>query len=242
MNEIRFNQVAPQRLWTATVDQLRAKIESGEIPVGAQLPSERALCAELGISRVSLREALRVLQATGYVESRHGAGTFARLPEESEQRTALWFANDIHVVELLEMRIAIEPGVAAFAAQRRSDDDLAAMRQAVDELRRADEVSDRLLAVAADAEFHRVIGASVRNPALADLMEQFQQQAGMERRASLTVPGQIQRAVDDHEEILQAILIQDPEAARRAMLAHLEDAIKITHEYVVAQVQAEEQK
>lgn len=232
MSEISFDQVATQRLWTAAVEQLRSKIESGEIPVGTRLPSERVLCSELGISRVSLREALRVLQATGYVETRHGAGTFARLPEEREQATALWFANDIHVIELLEMRIVIEPGVAAFAATRRTDNDLTAMEAAVIEMRRAAEIGDRLLVVAADAEFHHVIGLSVRNAALGDLMEQFQEQSGVERRASLSVPGQTQRAIDGHQAILDAIKSADAERARKAMQSHLEDAMHITHEYV----------
>lgn len=242
MSEISFDQVATQRLWTAAVEQLRSKIESGEIPVGTRLPSERVLCSELGISRVSLREALRVLQATGYVETRHGAGTFARLPEEREQATALWFANDIHVIELLEMRIVIEPGVAAFAAQRRTDDDLSAMESAVIEMRRASELGDRLLVVAADAEFHRVIGLSVRNAALGDLMEQFQEQSGMERRASLSVPGQIQRAIDGHQAILDAIRSADAELARKAMQSHLEDAMHITHEYVETISKSKEKK
>ena len=242
MSEFSFDQVACQRLWTVAVEQLRSKIESGEIPVGSRLPSERVLCSELGISRVSLREALRVLQATGYVQTRQGAGTFARLPEEREQATSLWFANDLHVIELLEMRIVIEPGVAAFAARRRTDDDLVAMECAVSDMRRAAELGDRLMVVAADAEFHRVIGLSVRNAALGDLMEQFQEQSGMERRASLSVPGQTQRALDGHQAILDAIRSADAELARKAMQSHLEDAMHITHEYAETISQSKEKK
>ena len=242
MSEFSFDQVASQRLWTVAVEQLRSKIESGEIPVGSRLPSERVLCSELGISRVSLREALRVLQATGYVQTRQGAGTFARLPEEREQATSLWFANDLHVIELLEMRIVIEPGVAAFAARRRTDDDLVAMECAVSDMRRAAELDDRLMVVAADAEFHRVIGLSVRNAALGDLMEQFQEQSGMERRASLSVPGQTQRALDGHQAILDAIRSADAVLARKAMQSHLEDAMHITHEYAETISQSKEKK
>lgn len=216
------------------MEQLRTKIESGEIPVGARLPSERVLCGELGISRVSLREALRVLQATGYVESKQGAGTFARLPEDALSASPLWFANDIHVVELLEMRIAIEPGIAAFAAKRRSQGDLEVLQESVDNMRSACESNDRLTIVAADAEFHRLIGLCVRNKSLRDLMEEFQQQSGVERRASLSVPGQTLRAIEGHQQILDAIKAKEPGLASEAMRVHLEQAMEITQQYALA--------
>lgn len=234
MTDLSFDQVTSPRLWNVAVDQLRQKIESGEIPVGTKLPSERVLCTELGISRVSLREALRVLQATGYVDSRQGSGTYARLPEDREFNTTLWFANDIHIVELLEMRIAIEPGVAAFSAKRRTLEDITAMQDSVQTMLDAYEEQDQLMVVAADAEFHRLIGLSVRNPSLANLMEGFQDQSGMERRASLSVPGQSLRAVEGHRQILEAIRNQDPILAAESMRIHLEEAMDITHKYAIS--------
>lgn len=242
MSRVSFEQVQVPRLWTVAVEQLRTKIEQGELVVGARLPSERDLCAELGISRVSLREALRVLQATGYVETRHGSGTFARLPEERSSSGPTWIAHDIHVEHLLEMRLVIEPDVAALAASRCTKQDIELMQTAIDEAHRGLEESDKLLVVAADAEFHRVLGLSVQNDALAQLIHQLQDLSGSERRASLSVPGQIVRAIRDHQNILDAIAMRDPLDAREQMRSHLQEALEKTHEYAEALAQMEERE
>ncbi|MFC5996444.1 FadR/GntR family transcriptional regulator [Pseudonocardia hispaniensis] len=232
MSEPKFTQLTPQPLWTAAVDQLRELIDTGAIPPGTRLPGERTLCAQLGISRVSLREALRVLQAIGYVETRPGAGTFARVPDPVEpEQAATWFENDLHVVELFELRMLVEPGAAALAAARRVEDDVARMRFAIDQMRDAAARSDRLATVAADAEFHRVVGASLGNDAVKSLVEFMQERSGVERRVSLSVPGQIERAINGHLAILEAIAAKDAEAARLAMLHHLEDAMRFLRQH-----------
>lgn len=231
--ESPYKQLAPKPLWNAAVDQIKNLIDRGTIPVGARLPAERQLCAQLGISRVSLRESLRVLQSIGYVETRAGAGTFARLPEPIDKGESLadWLAKDIHIVELFELRMVVEPGAAALASARRSKEDMAAMQETINAMMAAKISGDRLAAVAADAEFHRLIGHSVANTAVSRLVDQMQDQSGAERRASLGVPGQIERAVKGHQEILDAIADGDGEAARRAMLQHLEEAVQLVGDY-----------
>lgn len=229
-----YKQLASNTLWNAAVDQIRGLIDSGVIPVGTRLPAERKLCEQLGISRVSLRESLRVLQSIGYVETRAGSGTFARLPEavDKSQSLADWLAEDIHIVELFELRMVVEPGAAALASTRRSASKIQAMQATIDEMQQAALSGDRLAAVAADAEFHRLVGHSVANNAVSHLIDQMQDESGAERRASLGVPGQVERAIDGHQEILDAISDRNPEAARQAMLRHLEEAIDLIHKYV----------
>ena len=135
-NNSPYSPLSPKPLWTAAVEQIRTLIESGEIAVGSRLPAERELCRQLGISRISLRESLRVLQSTGYVETRPGSGTYARLPEPvAEEPISSWIAKDLHILELFELRRAVEPGIAGLAALRHGDDDtLAAMEATIEQM------------------------------------------------------------------------------------------------------------
>lgn len=216
----------PKPLWTAAADQIRDLIESGEIPVGARLPSERDLCGQLGISRISLRESLRALQSTGYVETRPGSGTYARLPEPvSVGSLAAWIAKDIHILELFELRRAVEPGIAGMAAIRHKDAHLAALEAAVAEMA-DDSPRNHARVVAADAEFHRLIGHSIENPAISRLIDQIHDEGGVERRLSLSVPGQTERAAADHLAIYEAIARRDEAGARDAMSRHLDRAVE----------------
>lgn len=224
MSDSPYRALAPKLLWTAVVDQLKDLIASGQLEPGSKLPSERDLCAMLGVSRVSLREALRVLQSTGYVETHAGAGTFVSSPG----RISTWLETDIEVIELFEMRQIIEPDVAGLAARRRHRTDIDDMQQAIDRMQAATHPRDADEAVRADAAFHQLIGRSVSNRPLSQLVDHMMQLSGAERSASLAVPGQIERAIHDHQLILDAIRDEDPDAARDAMKLHLEAAIYLT--------------
>jgi GntR family transcriptional repressor for pyruvate dehydrogenase complex len=223
-----YTPLTPRPLWSAVADQLRELIVSGAIPVGSRLPPERSLCAELAVSRLPLREALRVLQASGYVETRPGSGTYARLPDTPP---STWIDADIHVVELFELRLVVEPNVAGLAARRRSADDLARLGESVTALHAAGAAGDREAAVAADAVFHSLLAAGAANTALTRLMDRMQELTGAERRISLDVPGQVARAVSDHRRILDAVAAGDPEAATAAMAAHLRAAAELVGEH-----------
>jgi len=220
-----YSPLSPKPLWTAAVEQIRELIESGKIPVGERLPAERELCRQLGISRISLRESLRVLQSTGYVETRPGSGTYARLPEPLEETPiSEWIAKDIHVLELFDLRRAVEPGIAGLAALRHDDEHIRAMEATLEEM--ADDAqTDHARAVAADAEFHRLLGYCIGNSAITTLVDQIQDIAGVERRLSLAVPGQRLRAIDDHRRILDAVRRGDEDQAMSAMRAHLDAAV-----------------
>lgn len=231
MNEpTPYVQLKPKPLWTAAADQIRDLIESGLIPIGARLPSERDLCRQLGISRISLRESLRVLQITGYVETRPGSGTYARLPEPvTDGSLAAWIAKDLHIIELFELRRAVEPGVAGLAATRHLPEHLESLDDTIAQMA-DDSPRNHARVVAADAEFHRLVGHAVGNPAISRLIDQIQDEGGVERRLSLGVPGQIDRARNDHRAILDAIRRRDEPGARDAMRAHLDAAV----EWIVA--------
>lgn len=222
-----FASVRREHLWSSAAEQIRALIEAGKLPAGTRLPGERDLCQQLGISRVSLREAIRVLESTGYLEVRPGRGTFVRDPAELHRESlATWLReHSDRVHKLFELRELLEPGLAAMAARRRDASTEAALRATLTEMSEAAARGDLLVVVAADAEFHRILAHATGNSVIDELMTQVMHVIGEERRASLQIPGQIERAIAGHQAILSAVAQGDAAAAEHAMRRHLRDAI-----------------
>src|SRR5688572_3328106 len=120
----------PQRI----VDGVSARIRGGELKPGDRVPSEPELMREFGVSRSVVREAVSRLQASGLVETRQGVGTFV-LAQPAAQPLLNAAPRDLEVrrvLAMLELRISIESDAASLAAQRRTEEHLAAMRQALD--------------------------------------------------------------------------------------------------------------
>ncbi|WP_088278387.1 FadR/GntR family transcriptional regulator [Ideonella sp. A 288] len=217
----------PRPLAFDLVDALGARIREGRLPPGAKLPTEAEVMAEFGVSRTVVREALSRLQAAGMVQTRHGIGTFAVGPGDGTAfrigPQQLETLRD--VVAVLELRIGVEAEAAGLAAQRRTKDNLAIMRAALDEFTRAVEQGHD--AVASDFRFHGEIARATQNAHFASLLSSLGSKiiprsrldwSGVvddERRAYL------RRVNAEHESIFDAIAAQDPDAARAAMRTHL---------------------
>jgi GntR family transcriptional repressor for pyruvate dehydrogenase complex len=224
-----------EQVWSATVEHLRSLIDSGRLPPGSRLPAERVLCDQLGISRGSLRQALRVLDSIGYVHIRAGSGTYVRDQETRSARPLKsWFAEHEQLVEkLFDLRATVEPTLAERLARQHSPRVLHKLEANVAEMAQAAVDGDMLHVIATDAEFHRVIAQNAGDDDVADLLRSVLALVGEERRAALRLPGQIRKAVDDHRAILDAIRRSDPAAARERTLHHLLDAKKYAHDYAV---------
>jgi GntR family transcriptional repressor for pyruvate dehydrogenase complex len=219
-----------EQVWSATVDHLRAMIDSGELAPGSRLPAERVLCEELGISRGSLRQALRVLDSIGYVQIRAGSGTY--VAEQREQPLSTWFTEHDQLVEkLFDLRATVEPTLADRLARHATAKVVSRLEDNVAEMAQAAEDGDMLRVIATDAEFHRVIAQNAGNDDVAGLLRSVLALVGEERRAALRLPGQIRKAVDDHRAILDAIRRSDPAEARARTLKHLVDAKTYAHDY-----------
>jgi len=221
----KFSSISRNAVWSTTAEQIRALIEAGDLPAETRLPSERLLCDRLGISRVSLREALRVLESDGYVEVKAGLGTFVRPPEAWKPSAPLeqWGRQHEELIEkLLEMRELIEPGIAGLAARNARPEDIAALRRAVDRLALTDEGSER--AIELDAEFHRLLAHSTRNSVVGDLIDYVMSATGQERRITLSETGGVSQAAEGHGGIVAAIEAGDAAGAEAAMRRHLADA------------------
>lgn len=208
------------------VDDLGEKIRSQTLRPGDKLPTEAAIMNAYEVSRTVVREALSKLQAAGLVETLHGVGTFVL-----EQRPSGVFRLDpgeiaasVDVLAVLELRISLETESAGLAAGRRSNDQLVAMRQALDEFDR--NVGTGGDTVAPDFRFHVQIAQSTGNPYFADIMRHLGTTLIPRARISaIRVQdgggAYLSRVNREHEEIYAAIARRDPESARAAMRIHL---------------------
>lgn len=209
---------------TSLVDQaieaLRAEISSGAWPVGGKIPTEPQLVEQLGIGRNALREAVRALVHAGLLEPRQGDGTYVRATSELagavRRRT-----GRAELLEVFEVRRALEVEAARLAAMRRTDADLAeleALRRERAEAGRAHEL-ERF--VESDVRLHRLIASASHNAMLAELYDDFS--------AALRdlLYDSVQRApwaeqVDIHDALIEAIRAGDPDAAAAATVEVLD--------------------
>jgi len=189
------------------LDQLRQRIEEGE-----PLPAERALVAELGVTRHNLRKALEVLRQTGELTRR-------RVPRTSVlARGSMTLARTTNSIEVVELRLMMEPALARLAALRASPMDIARIERAATTLAETESAS-------ADLDFHKSIAAATRNTLAADLyalLRQIGADARIHVRSARPRPiGRLRQRDSEHMAIAAAIAARDPDAAERAMRAHL---------------------
>jgi len=217
----------PRPLALDLVDALSARIREGRLAPGDKLPTEGQVMQEFGVSRTVVREALSKLQAGGMVETRHGIGTFVvGIGDDAVFRIAPQQIETLRdVIAVLELRIGVESEAAGLAAQRRTAQNLAVMRAALDEFALAVEAGRD--AVAADVRFHGEIARATQNEHYAGLLATLG--ARIIPRARLDPEGPVdearraylRRVNTEHESIYDALQRQDPESARAAMRTHL---------------------
>jgi GntR family transcriptional repressor for pyruvate dehydrogenase complex len=225
MNEVLRKR--PRTLAHEVVDTLAGRIRDGSLAPADKLPTEAAVMAEFGVSRTVVREAISRLQAAGLVATRHGVGTFVvGMGDAASFRISpdqLGTLQD--VIAVLELRIGVETESAALAAMRRTPENLATLRNALQAFISA--LEEGRDAVGPDFQFHLEIARATQNHHFVDLMATL---GGMMiPRARLEPPGPLtpereaylRRVNTEHESIVEAISRQDPEAARAAMRTHL---------------------
>jgi GntR family transcriptional regulator, transcriptional repressor for pyruvate dehydrogenase complex len=220
------SQLAPVRRITLSgevADRLSEAIRSGELPPGARLPAERELGAQFGVGRTSIREALRMLQATGMVTVRPGDGVFVAVcSPPNEQPFARWESlYHYRVEELFEARLAIEPLAAARAASRATEDDLRALSATLVEFERGVEEDDLAAMVLADGDFHEAITRASRNRMFQAMLGVANHLLIESKRAGLGAPGRPRRVLAKHRAIFDAIAAGDAQLAENAMRDHL---------------------
>ncbi|MBL8345681.1 MAG: FadR family transcriptional regulator [Rubrivivax sp.] len=220
----------PRTLASELVAALSDRIRRGRLAPGHKLPTEAAVMAEFGVSRTVVREAISRLQAAGLVDTRHGVGTFVAGPGDPAAQRAFrigpeQLATLQDVVAVLELRIGVETEAAGLAAQRRTEDNLRAMRQALAEFGAAIEAGSD--AVTADFALHHEIAKATQNSHFAELLgtlgARIIPRARLDPALALSPERLVylKRVHGEHESIVDAIAARDPDAARAAMRTHL---------------------
>ncbi|MFC9517963.1 FadR/GntR family transcriptional regulator [Nocardiaceae bacterium NPDC056970] len=205
-------------------DQLRRRLQAGEWEIGAKLPGETTLAAELGIGRSTIREALRMLAGQGMLRPRQGAGVFV---ERTEPESDGWEAvlQRGAIVAVVEVRAAIEIEAARLAAVRATADDIAAMRRALELRAAAADAPDREF-VEADTAVHRAIVTAAHNPVLSELFETFVPRVADAMIDMIGLLGLRDRDTepnaDEHGALVDAIAEGNVDEAARIARTHLE--------------------
>jgi DNA-binding FadR family transcriptional regulator len=204
------------------LQKLRKMVEEGHFPPGSKLPPERALAAQLGVGRPSLREAIKALNVLEVLESRRGAGTFVK----AGQPPAIpWFGlsredpAELGVLDLLEVRKIIEPRAAWLAATRAGQHHLVEIEAARQKFEMHGD--DGGLTAQLDYELHSAIIRGAQNPVL-DMIDRFLRMHIFRKQiAGARFMPDLVRMRQDHKAIVEAILKRQADAAEKAMIDHL---------------------
>jgi GntR family transcriptional repressor for pyruvate dehydrogenase complex len=204
------------------VEILTNLITSGRLGPGAALPSEAQLCRELNISRSTVREALRTLETRGLIVSRHGVGAIVidRTSQVAAQSILLMLKHKgVGPSDMLEARLLLECHVAALAAERASDDDLALIASAIDAMRHQPRSAEDNVQL--DFDFHLRVAEASHNLVLMTLVDAIRDLLFQTIAATHAIDPRIESRVEVHSQILRAIESRDPDGASAAMRKHL---------------------
>ncbi len=222
-----YKEVQVGRLYEKIVAQIEKRIIDGDLKPGDRLPSERELGQQFGVSRTSIREAIRVLTLKNLVEVNHGRGTFVTEPTSRTLRYTfdkmVTLARQEGSGHLIEIREIIEPEIAALAAENSNKDNIAILRDAVETM----EVSkdDPVLweeYVEADLDFHLALAEGSGNPLFLLLIDLFVVQLRDQRRRAARREGGLYRGQTHHWKILEAVEKKDSDTARDLMRDHIQ--------------------
>ena len=213
------------------ISRISEMIEQGKLGPGERLPRESDLAAQLGLSRSSLREAIRALTVVGALEARQGAGTYVTSLSPQLLLQSIRMATQLLPTEmagdLFEVRRILEPRITAMAAARMTSDELETLDADLGRIAAAAEHGDVEELTVADSEFHATIARSVGNPFLSALQDSLALSTLRTTIWRLRIeagPESLRRLVSAHERIRNAISARDPGLAGAASEAHLANA------------------
>jgi GntR family transcriptional regulator, transcriptional repressor for pyruvate dehydrogenase complex len=209
-------------------DRIRVLILDGTLPPGRPLPGERPLAARFGVSRGSIRDAFRMLETIGLLETRHGQGTFPRELDVDRLvaplASILTYQHDLRE-ELLDVRRMFEPAVARAAAARVTDDDLADLERILETQRK--KIRGGGSTIIEDTAFHAVLARATRNRVVMRIMETLNDLLIESRKMTLKQKGRPERSIRGHEAVVAALRRRDPDAAARAMHTHIDQIAEL---------------
>ncbi len=223
-----FKPIKPKKISEEIVEQIKKLITAGDLKPGERIPSERELSTMLGVSRPSVREAIMVLEAMGFLESRQGGGTYVRSLTEvaiADPLSSIVGSKEPQILyALTEVRMGLETWSAYLAARRATDAQIARMRELY-------EIMEKQAArggwdAEVDARFHYTITAATQNTIQIHVLDTIHSLFQTTIMVALTEfyqkEGYLELLLQHHRDILEAIEAREPERAREAMRVHLE--------------------
>lgn len=221
-----FRAVTLSRMSQVIVEQVRLLLRQGRLRPGDRLPSERELCERFGVSRVTVREALRVLEAGGLVEIRVGARGGAFVTTPTSQQVGAGLADLISLspltsAEVTEARLVFELGIVPLVVERATEEDLDDLRRLCDDHAAALDRGDYTMTMSAD--FHVRVAACTHNAAIEMLVQSFHGPLLMSLlEAQVVAPLMGHRGASEHRGFVEAVARRDAAAATEIMRTHLE--------------------
>lgn len=215
--------VAKTSVTQRAIEEIKNKITSGVLTPGERLPTERDLAVDLGLSRSSMREAIRALTVMGVLEARHGAGIYVTKLEPRDLLETFGAVAEISrgetLLHLVQVRKILEPAAAAAAAARITEAGLASLRAEMAAMERgatAEEIVEH------DLEFHRIITESAGNPVLGAILSGLNSRTFRARVwRGYREDGVFPRTFHEHNSIYRALVERDPDGARIAAAVHI---------------------
>lgn len=212
-----------------TLERIQAMLRSGAFPPGSSLPPQRRLADELQVSRASLREALSILGTLGVIRIEHGRGTFVAAPEAAVEPENAgspdWrFAARFSALEVYQFRLVVEPRAAALAALNVTAEEIGELEALNRRFDAATRDLDLVGCAALDFAFHERIMRLSRNRLLGELYRSHRAVLLESQRLPLAKRSRLLEPVSEHERLLKALKMHDPEGASYYMRVHINRA------------------
>jgi GntR family transcriptional repressor for pyruvate dehydrogenase complex len=228
-------RIAKKKVSESILEEIRRMILSGELNERDKLPNQNEFAAKLGVSRPSLREALQVLTQAGAIEQKPGVGTVlvARTPALLTDRVDLPLISDAEAtVELMEARRLIEVGLVRLAVAHAEEGEIEEIGRVLKSMEESAEPARMKEYVEWDLMYHHLIALAAHNRFAKTLFQNirlaFEQ---FLKEAFSVMPHMLERSVEDHRKIYQALAARDPDEASKAMSEHISHVEKAMERY-----------
>lgn len=221
-----YTPVQAPKVFERVAVQIEQRILAGELHSGDRLPTERDLAEQFQVSRTAVREALKILAQKGLVDMRPGRGTIVIDGAHEALQHSLGLVMRLKLGEvggsdsLVEVRELLEVEIAALAAERASEREIAILQEAVQVM--DENLDDADAFIAADNRFHEALAQATQNTLILTLVKSIVHLLSEQRKQIFATRGASQRGQIHHKSILAGVIKRDPEAARAAMRAHLQ--------------------
>ncbi|MDR1507341.1 MAG: FadR family transcriptional regulator [Treponema sp.] len=220
-----FEHLQHKRIYEEVVELIIQQIRSGKLKMGQKLPPERVLAEEMGVSRTSLREALRALESMGFIYSVTGGGNYVNsvsIGNVLSPLSAMVAQDTKFAADIIDVRRHLEVHMASLAAKNATKQQISQIYSTI--LNMQSEVEEGGIGIKGDNQFHLEIAKASQNRAFAVISELVGELMAESRKATLEIPGQPLKSIEDHIAIFEAIRDGDENRAAAAMEGHLNKA------------------